>query len=140
MADEKIKKIRQYCVSVLILCLVFLGVFVVQEKTGLQRANAGNAHGMQDALEGGQLIQIGDGQSVGGGHAESRVESSAWSQLFGTSLPEIVKRQGDTCLLIKKSGFSLETIAEEMVYRKVTVAVQGTLTEEDIYRVSGERL
>ncbi len=139
MADEKIKRIRQYCVSAMVLCLVFLGVFVVQEKTGLQKANAG-AHGMKDALEGGQLLQIGDVQSVGGGHAVSKVESSAWSRLFGTSLPDMVKMQGDTCLLIKKNGFSLEMIAEEMVYRRVTVSVQGNLTAEDIYRVSGERL
>ena len=140
MADDKIKKIRQYCVSVMILCLVFLGVFVVQERTELQRANAGSTQGIQGAPEGGQLLQIGDNLSVGGGHAASSVESSAWSQLFGTSLPEIVKRQGDTCLLIRKNGGTSATISEEMVYRKVTVAVQGELTEADIYRVSGDCL
>ena len=141
MADEQIKKVRQFCVSVMLLCLVFLGVFEVQERTGLQSANAGSAGGMQDALgEGGQLIQFGEDLPFGGGHAESEVESSAWSQIFGTNLPEIVKRQGDTCLLIKKNGFALETIAEEMVYRKVTVAVQGNLTAADVYRVSGDRL
>ena len=140
MADDKIKKIRQYCVSVMILCLVFLGVFVVQERTELQRANAGSTQGIQGVPEGGQLLQIGDNLSVGGGHAASSVESSAWSQLFGTSLPEIVKRQGDTCLLIRKNGGTSATISEEMVYRKVTVAVQGELTEADIYRVSGDCL
>ena len=140
MADDKIKKIRQYCVSVMILCLVFLGVFVVQERTELQRANAGSTQGIQGVPEGGQLLQIGDNLSVGGGHAASSVESSAWSQLFGTSLPEIVKRQGDTCLLIRKNGGTPATISEEMVYRKVTVAVQGELTEADIYRVSGDCL
>ena len=141
MADEQIKKVRQFCVSVMLLCLVFLGVFEVQERTGLQSANAGSAGGMQDALgEGGQLIQFGEDLPFGGGHAESEVETSAWSQIFGTNLPEILKRQGDTCLLIKKNGFALETIAEEMVYRKVTVAVQGNLTAADVYRVSGDRL
>lgn len=141
MADERIKKIRQYCVSVMVLCFVFLGVFVVQERTDPQWANAESSFGMQDVLgEGGQLIQIGDSQSFGGGHADSEVESSAWSQLFGTNLPEIVKRQGDTCLLIKKNGIVLENITEEMIYRKLTVGFQGTLNEEDVYRVSGNSL
>lgn len=141
MADEKIKRVRQYCVSAMLLCLVFLCVYVVQEKTGVREANAESSSGSTDVLgEGGQLLQIVDGQSFGGGHAASKVESSAWSRLFGTNLPEIVNRQGDTCLLIKKNGFVLENIAEEMVYRRVTVTVQGTLTEADVYRVSGERL
>ena len=135
MADGQIKKIRQYMVSVMILCLVFLGVFTVQERTGVREANAESTPGIEDALaEGGQLIQI------GGGHGASLVESSAWSRLFGTSLPEIVKQQVYTCLLIKKNGGTLETITEEMVYRKVTVSVEGALTAGDIYRVSGDCL
>ncbi len=140
MADERIKKIRQYCVSVMVLCLVFLGVFTVQEKTGLQKANAESFAGKQDVLtEGGQLIQIGDYQSFGG-HAETNVESSAWSRIFGTNLPEIVKHQGDSCVLIRKNGIVLDSITEEMIYRKVAVTFRGVLTEEDIYRVSGESL
>ncbi len=135
MADVQIKKIRQYMISVMVLCLVFLGVYTVQERTGVRKANAESVPGIEDALtEGGQLIQI------GGGHGNSVVESSAWSRLFGTSLPEIVKQQGDTCLLIKKNGSTLGNITEEMVYRKVTVSVEGVLTAEDIYRVSGDCL
>ncbi len=140
MADEKIKKIRQYLVSVMVLCLVFLGVFTVQEHTGWQKANAETSSGKQEVLtEGGQLIQIGDAQSFGG-HAETDVVSSAWSRIFGTNLPEIAKRQGDSCVLVKKNGIVLENITEEMIYRKVTVTFRGTLTENDIYRVSGESL
>jgi len=125
----------------MVLCLVFLGVFIVQEKTGLREANAETVAGRQDLLtEGGQLIQMGDAHSFGGGHADAKVESSAWSQVFGTNLPEVVKHQGDFCLLIKKNNIVLEGISEEMIYRKVTASFQGTLTEEDIYRVSGENL
>lgn len=135
MADERIKKVRQYCVSVMVLCLVLLGVFTVQERTGWQQANAEMSLGKEDILaEGGQLIQI------GGGHADMEVESSAWSRIFGTNLPEIVKRQGDSCVLVKKNGVVPESITEEMIYRKVTVTFQGALSKDDIYRVSGENL
>ena len=135
MADERIKKVRQYCVSVMVLCLVLLGVFTVQERTGWQQANAEMSLGKEDILaEGGQLIQN------GGGHADMEVESSAWSRIFGTNLPEIVKRQGDSCVLVKKNGVVPESITEEMIYRKVTVTFQGALSKDDIYRVSGENL
>lgn len=140
MADETIKKVRQYLVSVMVLCLVFLGVFTVQERTGSKATSAEASQGKQEVLtEGGQLIQLGDAQSFGG-HAEADVVSSAWSRIFGTNLPEIAKRQGDSCVLVKKNGIVLETITEEMIYRKVTATFRGTLTENDIYRVSGESL
>ena len=141
MAENRIKKVRQYCVSVMMLCLVFFGVFLIQEQTGIQQANAETSYGDNKLpLEGGQLIQMGEDDFPVGGHADTEVESSAWSQIFGTNLPEIVKRQGDSCVLIKKNGITVESIIEEMVYRKVTVTFQGSLSETDIFRVSGEKL
>lgn len=141
MADNRIKKIRQYCVSVMMLCLTFFGVFLVQERTGIQEANAETSfEGQELPMEGGQLIQMGDEDLPGGGHADTKIESSAWSQIFGTHLPDVVKRQGDSCVLIRKNGIIVDNIIEEMVYRKVTVAFQGNVSETDIYRVSGEHL
>lgn len=141
MADERIKKLRQYCVSVMLLCLVFLVVFEVQERTGVREANAESSGRQQDvATEGSQLLQMGGDMLSGVGHADSEVESSAWSQLFGTNLPEIVKRQGDSCVLIRKNGIAMEAITEEMIYRRLTVTFRGALSEKDVYRVSGESL
>ncbi len=141
MADERIKKLRQYCVSVMLLCLAFVIVFEVQERTGVRAANAESSVGKQEASDGeGQLLQMGDDRLFGVGHADSEVESSAWSRLFGTNLPEIVKRQGDACVLIRKNDIVMESIVEEMIYRRLTVTFRGTLTEKDVYRVSGESL
>lgn len=141
MAEGRIQKVRQYCVSVMVLCLAFLAVFLVQEKTGMPQANAGTSQEKQEPIvDGGQLIQMGDAEALWGGHAETEVEGSAWSQIFGTNLPDLVKRQGDSCVLFKKNGAVLESISEEMIYRKVTVTLQGAITKEDVYRVSGDFL
>lgn len=139
MADERIKRIRQFCVSVMMLCLALFGVYTVQRETGLQEANAEMSEENGPSV-GGQMIQMGEDSAFGGGHGETEIKNSAWSQLFGTRLPEIVKRQGDTCVVIRKTGFVLESISEEMIYRKVTAKVRGTVTPSDIYRVSGEKL
>lgn len=140
MADDRIKKIRQFCVSVMILCLVFFGVFTVQERTGLQSANAKETYGGSTETQGdGQEKPIEDVSELGV-HGETAVESSAWSRIFGTNVPEIAKLQGNSCILIKKKGAIAESVTEEMVYRKVTVKFQGVLSAEEVYRVSGESL
>lgn len=141
MAEDKVKRVRQYCVSVMLLCLAFFGVVTVQERTGLPEANAEVVPGeTEDAFGGGQLIQIVEEPSFVGGHAVSEVESSAWSQIFGTELPEIVKHQGNSCVLIRKNGVVLESVAEEMIYRKVKVTLQGSISKGAFYRVSGDAL
>lgn len=140
MADDRIKKVRQICVSVMILCLMFLGVFTVQERTGLQSANAEESAGQPgESLQDGEEKEIKDVSDLGV-HGDTAVESSAWSQIFGTNVPEIAMKQGNACVLIKKKDAVAESVTEEMIYRKVTVTFQGALTPEDVYRVSGERL
>lgn len=141
MADNRIRNVRQFCVYVMLLCLTFLGVFLVQEQTGWQAASAETLPGEQDILsQGGQLIQMGEDSSLVGGHGEKEIENSAWSQLFGSNLPESVSRLGDSCVVIRKNGIVLNGISEEMVYRKVTASFIGTVTADEIYRVSGENL
>ena len=140
MADDRIKKVRQFCVSVMILCLMFFGVFTVQERTGLQAANAEEVVSQTGTLsEEGQEKEIEDVSGLGV-HGDTLVESSAWSRIFGTKVPEIAMRQGNACVLIKKKDAIAESVTEEMIYRKVTVKFQGTLSPEDVYRVSGESL
>lgn len=139
MADDKIKKVRQICVSVMVLCLTFLGVFVIQEKTGVREAVAEVTKDRQDTAGENAQVQTG-GEEVQGGHGSADVEGSAWSQIFGTYIPEVAKQQGNTCVLIRKNGAVLERVSEEMIYRKLTINLQGTVSEEDVYRVSGESL
>jgi len=140
MADDRIKKVRQFCVSVMILCLMFFGVFMVQERTGLQSAKAEEVVSQPGtAPEEGQEKEIEDVSDLGV-HGDATVESSAWSRIFGTKVPEIAKKQGSACVLIKKKDAVPESVTEEMIYRKVTVKFQGTLSAEDVYRVSGESL
>lgn len=140
MADERIIKVRQCCVSVMLLCLVFLGVYMIQERTGLQAAKAEEVIG-QAALsqDEGQKTEIKDVSALGV-HGVTTVESSVWSRIFGTNVPEIARLQGKSCVLIKKNAASAESITEEMIYRKVTITFQGSLTSEDVYRVSGDSL
>ncbi len=141
MADNRIKKVRQYCVSVMLLCLMFLGVFVVQEKTGWQNVNAETPDVSNEVPPvDGQLILMGDANAVTGGHADTEIEDSAWSQIFGTELPEIVKQQGNSCVLIRRKEAVLDKITEEMIYRKIKVSLKGAVTKEDIIRVSGNAL
>lgn len=141
MTENRIKKVRQYCVSVMLLCLVFLGVSVVQEKTGWQSVNAETPDVSNEVPPAdSQLVLMGDEDAVTGGHADTEVEDSAWSQIFGTELPEIVKLQGNTCVLIRRTEAVLDKITEEMVYRKITVSLKGSVTKEDIIRVSGNAL
>ncbi|MBQ8798798.1 MAG: N-acetylmuramoyl-L-alanine amidase [Lachnospiraceae bacterium] len=141
MAENRIKKVRQYCVSVMVLCLAMFGVYTVQEKTGWQNVNAEASEDQEERVEtSGQLIVLGDAEAVTGGHADTEVEDSAWSQIFGTEIPELAKKQGNSCVLIKKNGTELDTIFEEMVYRKITVSLKGSVTKEDVLRVSGNAL
>lgn len=140
MADDRIRKVRQLCVSVMILCLMFFGVFTVQERTGLQSANAKETSGDSTETQQGGSEKVIEDVSDLGVHGEATVESSAWSQIFGTKVPEIATKQGNACVLIKKRDAVPESVTEEMIYRKVTVKLQGTLSAEDVYRVSGESL
>ena len=140
MADDRIKMIRQICVSVMVLCLMFFGVFTVQERTGLQSANAKEVSAEPEVtMSEGQENEIEDVSALGV-HGEVSVESSAWSQLFGSKVPEIAMKQGNACVLIKKKDAVTESVTEEMIYRKVTIKLQGSLSAEDVYRVSGESL
>ena len=139
MAEDRIIKVRQYCVSVMILCLVFFCVFTVQERTSLPAANAKEAFQTMATPEEGQEKEIEDVSGLGV-HGEALVASSAWSQIFGSDVPEIAKRQGNACVLIRKNDAISESVTEEMIYRKITVKFQGTLSEEEVYRVSGESL
>lgn len=140
MAEGRIEKVRQFCVSVMILCLVFFCVFAVQDRTGFSPANAKEtADQPVDLPEGGQEKEIEDVSDLGV-HGDTLVESSPWARIFGTNVPEIAMRQGGACVLIKKNNAVAESVTEEMIYRKVTVKFQGTLSVEDIYRVSGESL
>ncbi len=140
MAEDRIKSVRRFCVSVMILCLVFLGVFTVQERTGFSLANAKEATSQpMTSPEGGQEKEIEDASGLGI-HGDTLVESSAWARIFGTNVPEVAMRQGNACVLIKKNTAVAESVTEDMIYRKVTVKFRGTLLPEDVYRVSGESL
>ena len=141
MTENRIKKVRQYCVSVMMLCLAMFGVYTVQEKTGWQSAKAETPVEQEEEPDtSGQLIVLGNPEAVTGGHADTEVEDSAWSQIFGTEVPELAKKQGNSCVLIKKNATELDNIIEEMVYRKITVSLKGSVTKEDILRISGNAL
>ena len=141
MPEQRIKIIRQYCVSAMVLCLVFLGVYFVQEKTGSYENGEGTGIKVHAAENGeGQFIQMGEEVSWGG-HAMSDVETSGWSRIFGAELPATAREQGDYCVLIKKRGAVFEAISEEMIYRKVSVTLRGaSVSAEDIYRISGKMM
>lgn len=141
MAENRVKKVRQCCVSVMMLCLTFFCVHIVQERTGWKMVSAETPQEENESLPTeGQLILIGDAEAVTGGHADTEVEDSAWSQIFGTELPDIVKKQGNSCVLIKKKDTVLDKITEEMIYRKITVSLSGEVKKEDVLRVSGNAL
>lgn len=141
MEEDRIKKVRQYCVSVMMLCLAFLGVFVVQERTEPREANAGITVFAPDTSGAFETLPepVEDGETVGG-HAMSEVQNSSWSHIFGTNVPEIVKQQGEYCVLIRKGNAVLDSISEEMIYRKLTVGLQGKVSEEDVLRISRNAL
>ncbi|MCH5273708.1 MAG: N-acetylmuramoyl-L-alanine amidase [Lachnospiraceae bacterium] len=143
MAGQIIKKVRQCCISVLALCLVFFAVYYIQSKTGRkQRADAGVGEEIWPN-EGmvGQFIQMGSEEPVGGGHAGIEAEDSAWARIFGTSLPEAAKRQEDYCVLIQKQGGTLVNISEEMVYRRISITLEGAeISPENVLRVCGTEL
>lgn len=142
MAELRIKKIRQYCVSVMVLCLAFLGVYLVQEKTSLSKPRAEiEENGRGDASQNNTPVPPKKTELPWGGHAGSEVEGSAWSQIFGAELPEIVSRQEEYCVVIRKKGSRLDTVSEEQIYRRATVTLQGTgLSLQDVYRVCGATL
>lgn len=141
MANKRIQKIRQYCVSVMVLCLMLFCVHMVQEETGWENVKAETVPELPEEPDtSGQLIVLGDAEAIAGGHADTEVEDSAWSQIFGTEVPELAKKQGNSCVLIRKNATTLEAITEEMVYRKVTVSLKGSVTKEDVLRITGTAL
>ena len=139
MADNRIKSVRQFCVSVMILCLAFFLVSVIQDMTGVREVLADNAKEPSSQHEG-ETTQPGDDSLLSGGHGSAEVEESPWSRIFGTFVPEIATQQGDACVLVRKNGAVLESVSEDLLYRKLTLRIRGTVSKEDIYRVSGEAL
>lgn len=140
MTEPIIKKVRQYCVSVMILCLALFAVNYVQNKTGnTKQANAGMSD--KGPGEDAQFLQMGTDGVSHGGHSEIDAKASAWSQIFGANLPEIVQLQGEYCVLIQKKGASFVDASEEMIYRRLTVTMSGgMLSEDNVYRVCGKQL
>lgn len=140
MAEPMIKKVRQYSVSVMVLCLALFAVNYVQSKTGnTKQANAG----LNDKAPGDnqQFLQMGTEGVSHGGHSEINAKASAWSKIFGANLPEIVQMQGEYCVLIQKKGTSFVEASEEMIYRRLTITMSGgMLSEDNVYRVCGKQL
>ena len=115
-------------------------VYFIQSKTTQVNAGTGTGDAEQTA-EPEQFLQMGDGAFPSGGHSGNDAEASGWSLIFGADLPELVKQQGDYCVLIQKNGGTLTKVAEEMIYRRLTVTMSDvTLSEENIYRVCGKQL
>lgn len=140
MADNRIKTVRQFCVSVMVLCLAFFCVSVIQEKTGIQEVLADSSQGPSSVItEEDETIPARDGL-LSGGHGSADVEESPWSRIFGSLVPEIATKQGENCVLVRKNGAVLESFSEDMLYRELTLRMRGTVLKEDIYRVSGDTL
>ncbi len=139
MTGEIIKRVRKCCSSVLLLCLVLLAVYGIQESMNVIRvANAGVGTEKEPDSENKGAVQAGEIEPPHGGHSEVAAENSAWSYIFGTSLPEAAKKQGDYCVLIPKKGGTFVRISEEMVYRRVNVTMAGaSFSPEDVLRVCG---
>ncbi len=138
MTGQVIKRVRQYCISVMVLCLVLLAVYRIQAKTGAaQRANAGvEEEKGADEENLGQFIQIGLTEPLPGVHSGIETKDSAWSQIFGSDLPAIAQRQGDYCVLIQKQGGTFADISEEMIYRRVSVTLEGAdVSPENVLRI-----
>lgn len=143
MTEGIIKKVRKCCSSVMLLCLVLLAVYGIQERMDVIRvANAGVGTEKEPGSTGnenvGTPVQPGESGLPHGGHSEVLAEESAWAYIFGTSLPEAAKKQGDYCVLIPKKGGTFAGLSEEMVYRRVTVTLEdAALSPEDVLRVCG---
>lgn len=138
MAEKVIRGARKFCTSVMALCLVLFVVYFVQDKTGsIREADAGVGEAESPPRQdSGQLIQMGMQEPVHGGHSEIKAENSAWSQIFGTSIPETAQKQGNYCVLIPKKGGTLVRISEEMIYRRVSITLKdAAVLPEDILRV-----
>lgn len=140
MADNRIKAVRQFCVSVMVLCLAFFCVSVIQDMTGIQAAMADGSKAPSSVNEGEDQTLQPDGDLLSGGHGSADVEGSPWSRIFGTIVPEIATQQGDSCVLVRKNGAVLENVSEDMLYRNLKLQMRGTVTKEDIYRVVGDAL
>lgn len=140
MTGGIIKRVRKCCSSVMLLCLVLLAVYGIQERMDVIRvANASVGTEKEPGSENaGTPVQTGETEPPHGGNSGVLAEESAWSYIFGTSLPEAAQKQGDYCVLIPKKSGAFVGISEEMVYRRVTVTMAGAaVSPEDVLRVCG---
>lgn len=141
MADDRIKKVRQICVSVMLVCLSFLAVFVVQEKTEIKAAMAEppalTEQEVADMIEKTPVLSV---EELFGEFLAHEVTHTPWSRLFGTRMPEALKQDADFYVIIRKNGASFEGITEEQIYRRATLRLTGSVTKEDVFRISGNEL
>ncbi len=139
MVDERIKKIRQICVSVMMVCLSFFAVFVVQEKTESKAAveETPVVPEPQDKVEEPPVSSV---PEVFGMYMADGITHTPWSRLLGTQLPDAVDSEAPFYVLIRKNGAEMESFTEEQIYRKGTLRLTGDVKKEDIYRISGNAL
>ncbi len=141
MADERIKKIRQLCVSVMMVCLSLFAVFVVQKKTEGRAAVAEPpAQTEQDVTETIEKPPVLSVEELFGKFLAHGVTHTPWSRLFGTRMPDAMAQNADFYVIIRKNGASFEGITEEQIYRTATLRLTGSVTKKDVFRISGNSL
>lgn len=139
MPDDRIKKVRQICVSVMMVCLSFLAVFVVQKKTEAKETVVDTpvVPEVQNQLEEPPVPTVAE---VFGMYMADGVTHTSWSRLFGTKIPEAVRQEAPFHVIIRKNGAAFEGLTEEQIYRKASLQMAGTITKNDVYRISGNAL
>lgn len=146
MADDRIKKIRQVCVSVMLVCLSFLAVFFVQEKTvpAAAQTEVSEKEPVQGTESpeptGGDSLPIPSVEEVFGMFMAEGVGHTPWSRLFGVNVPKAVTEEAPFYVLIRKNGATFDGFTQNQVYRKATIELTGTVEKKDIYRISGDML
>ena len=117
MEENRIKVVRQFCVSAMMLCLAFLGVFMVQEQTELRAATEETFADGPDALKEDETVPSTEKEDESGSrHGVSEVTGSGWTHIFGMNVPELAKQQGEYCVLIRKENAVFESFSEEMMF------------------------
>ena len=141
MVDERIKKIRQICVSVMLVCLSLLAVFVVQRKTEVEAAvTEPPVLTEPEGTETTEKSPVLSVEELFGKFLAHGVTHTPWSRLFGTRMPEAMTQDADFYVIIRKNGASFEEITEEQIYRKATLRFSGSVTKDDVFRISGNSL
>lgn len=141
MADERIKKIRQICVSVMLVCLSLFAVFVVQRKTEVEAAvTEPPVLTEPEGTETTEKSPVLSVEELFGKFLAHGVTHTPWSRLFGTRMPEAMTQDADFYVIIRKNGASFEEITEEQIYRKATLRFSGSVTKDDVFRISGNSL